>query len=220
MEAVRTAAAILLLAIATVPSAAFAEQGTLSPHDAQLIAQTGFEREVLDIIREVTRGTLHRLSGYDEDGYQILVNGIVASIPHGKAGQVLTELRGRLAARRYMAFIVEESPTIRMDRIAVLRGTDQYEILRVMYTHADDGDLVPQDIIDTLKGWEKHYPFEIIGAENDWVELEFKDLPKDLGTFVDEVVEFCPDAVDGSPADVTELIKELYTTRRLLLWWE
>lgn len=221
MHSTGTVAIILLLALIVAPSAASAaERGPLSAHDAQLLSQTGFDRQVFEAVREETRSPLHRLSGYDEDGYQILVNGLTAVVPHGKADQVLAALRRRLAALRYQAFIIEESPTVRTDRIAILRGTDQYEILRVMHTHGEDSEVAPQDIIDVLKEWEKQSPFDIVGAENDWVELEFRVLPKDLKTFINAVIELCPDAVDGSPGEVAELVRELVTTRRLLLWWE
>jgi hypothetical protein len=71
-----------------------------------------------------------------------------------------------------------------------------------------------------LKEWEKTSPFDIIGADNDWVEIEFKSLPKDLKSFAEEVYDFSPDAVDQGPGSTTELANEIQQTKRLFLWWD
>ncbi len=104
--------------------------------------------------------------------------------------------------------------------IGILKGTDQYEILRIMHTDGDEYDITNQDVIDRLKEWEKISSFDIIGADNDWVELEFKTLPRDLKAFVEEVYDFAPDAVDEGPGTVNGLMKEIQQTKRLFLLWE
>jgi hypothetical protein len=220
MDAVRTLAAALLLSVAGSLPAGAADPAAFPAHDAQLLSQTGFDRDVLETVREEAQAPLHRLSGYDEDGYRILVSGIAVSVAHGRAGQVLASLRARLAPRGYQAFIIEESPTVRTDRIAVLRGTDQYEILRIMHTHGERSGIAPEDIIDTLKSWERRSPFRITGAENDWVEIEFKAMPKDVAALADEVAELCPEMAEEGAAGAGDLRKELVETRRLMLWWD
>jgi len=71
-----------------------------------------------------------------------------------------------------------------------------------------------------LKEWEEYSSFDILGADNDWVELEFKSLPRDLKAFAEEVYDFCPDAVDQGPGSVKGLIKDIIRTKRLFLWWD
>ncbi len=119
-----------------------------------------------------------------------------------------------------MAFVVEMNDAIKVDKIGVMKGTDQYEILRIMHTDGDDYDISNQDVIDWLKELERKAPFEIIGADSDWVEIEFKTLPKDLKAFAEEVYDFCPDAVDQGPGSVEDLVKEIRKTNRLFLWWD
>lgn len=201
--------------------AASKHQASLSPHEELLAAQTGFEREVFMLIREETQEHLHRMSGYNEDGYQIMVDGIVVSIGQSRAGQVLSALRQKLAPRKYMAFIIDMNDGIKTDKIGIIKGTDQYDILRIMQTNGDDYEISNADVIDRLKEWEKNWQFEIIGAENDWVEIEFKSLPRDVKAFAEEVRDFCPDAVDqGAGGNLAGLVKELKATKRLYLWWE
>jgi hypothetical protein len=172
------------------------------------------------MVKETTRQHIHRLIGYDENGYQIIAPGIAVPVPEDKTDSMLTTLRQKLSPLHYMSFVVEMNAGLKIDKIGILKGTDQYDILRVMHTNGDDYEISNQDIIDRLKEWEKCWLFDIIGAENDWVEIEFKSLPKDLKAFVEEVYEFSPDAVDQGWGSVEGLIKEITKTNRLFLWWE
>jgi hypothetical protein len=89
-----------------------------------------------------------------------------------------------------------------------------------MHTDGDEYDISNQDVIDRLKEWEINSPFDIIGADSDWVEIEFKILPKDLTAFAEEVHDFSPDAVEQGPGSIAALAKEIQKTKRLLLWWD
>jgi len=193
---------------------------TLSPYAEELARTIKFDRKVMIMVKEATQEHIHRLIGYDENGYQIIAPGIAVPVPDDRSDDILAALRRKLRPRQYMAFIVEMNAGLKTDMIGILKGTDQYEILRVMQTNGDDYDISNQDIIDRLKEWEKCCSFDIIGAENDWVELEFKSLPEDLKAFAEEVYEFSPDAVDQGWGSVDGLIKEIKKTNRLFLWWD
>jgi hypothetical protein len=118
-----------------------------------------------------------------------------------------------------MAFIIEINNTLKIDKIGIIKGTDQYDILKVMHTNGDEDDVSHEEVIAKLKGWEKRFTFEIIGAENDWVEIEFRIMPRDLTAFADEIYVFSPDAVDEGVGSLAALIKEINTTKRLMLLW-
>jgi hypothetical protein len=193
---------------------------TLSPYAEELAKTIKFDRQVLITAKEESGSSIYRLIGYDEKDYQIIAEGIVVPVPEDRTDMVLDSLREKLTPLKYMAFVVEMNAGIKTDKIGILRGTDQYEILRVMHTDGDDYDISNEDVIERLKEWEKNSPFDIIGADNDWVEIEFKTLPKDLKSFAEEVYDFCPDAVDQGPGSVSELITEIQQTRRLFLWWD
>jgi hypothetical protein len=211
---------LFLLLIVVRPAAAADSVVTLSPAEEQLAVQIGFEKDVLLLVKESTRNPLHRLSGYDEDGYQIMANGFVATVVRSQSDQVLWSLRERLKPRKYMAFLIESINALKTDKIAIIKGTDPFDILTIMHTNGDDDDVSHDDVVNKLKQWGKRCPFEIVGAENDWVEIEFRIMPRDLKAFVEEVYEFCPDAVGEGAGNVTRLIKEIDTTKRLMLWWE
>ena len=212
------AAVFLLFSAATVCAAE--PSPALSPSEEQLILQTGFERPILQIIKEETQSALHRLRGYDEKGFQIIVRGIVTSVPESRTERLLSALRTRLAPFGVRAFIVDINEPIKSDQIGFLKCADQYEILRVMYTNGNEDDITHEDILERMKEWEHKYPFDIVGAEHDWVEIEFKVVPENVKAFAEEVYDFSPDVVDEDLGTVQELVKDLQATKRLLMWWE
>ena len=193
---------------------------TLSPQAEELAKSVKFDRQVLIMAKEESGASIYRLIGYDEKNYQIMADGIAVTVPEIRTDMVLDSLRRKLTPLKYMAFVVEMNAGIKTDRIGILKGTDQYDILRVMHTDGDDYDISNEDVIERLKDWEKSSPFDIIGADNDWVEIEFKTLPQDLKAFAEEVYDFCPDAVDQGPGSVGGLITEIELTKRLFLWWD
>ena len=209
----------VLLAVA-VPASGEKKEAGLSPHEEEIARRIGFDKEVLTLLKEETREPIHRLTGYDEDGYQIMADGVSVSAPQDKVEQLLAGLKPKLRRKGYMAFIVEMNDGIKTDKIGVLKGIDPYDILRVMQTNGDNDDVSNEDVIAKLREWGKGSPFEIIGAENDWIEIEFKKLPKNLKSFVEDLEDFCPDAVEDGASAEEELVKELQKTRRLHLSWD
>jgi len=209
---------VLVLAALLLLAAAEPLNG-LSVLEERIASPIGFEKDILMLVKEEARSPLHRLSGYDEDGYQIMANGLTVSVPRSRSEQVLWLLRDKLKPRKYMAFIIEINDTLKIDKIGIIKGTDQYDILRVMHTNGDDDDVSHEEIIEKLKGWGKRCPFEIIGAENDWVEIEFRVMPRDLKVFAEEIYDFSPDTVDEDTGSLSALIKEINATKRLMLLW-
>ncbi len=192
----------------------------LSPHAEEVARQIGFDRQVLIIVKEETLERIQRLTGYDENDDPVMVNGISADVPEDLSAHILMKVRARLKTLRYMAFVVSMNDGFKRETIGVIKGADQYEILRIMRTNGGQYDILNEDVVGRLKDWEKSFSFEIVGADNDWVEIEFKTLPKDLAAFAEEVYDFCPDAVDQGPGSVSGLVKDIQTTRRLFLWWD
>lgn len=192
----------------------------LTPHEELLAGQIGFDREILRLVKGVVPGHFHRMNGYDRNGYQIVVNGFTVAVPEQESGRALAVLRQSLSPKKHMAFLVEVNETIRSDKVGILKGTDPYDILRVMQTNGDDYDITNEDIIERLKEWGKKHPFEILGAEYDWVELEFKTVPEDVRAFAEEVSDFCPDAAGQDAGGIDGLIRDITDTKRLLLWWD
>ena len=205
---------------ASVVSKVTGSQITLSPRAEELAKSIKFDRQVLIIVKQITQERITRLVGYDENDYQIVAPGIAVSVPEENTDKVLVDLRTKLLSLHYMPFIVEKNPGLKLNKIGVIKGTDQYEILRIMHTDGDEYDISNQDVIERLKEWQKISSFDIIGADSDWVEIQFKTLPRDLQSFAHEVYEFSPDAVTRGPHGIDKVIESIKKTKRLILLWE
>ncbi len=185
----------------------------------QLAAQIGFDQAVLDLVQKLAGAPVRRLVGYDENGFQVMARGAVVSVPRDRAEQVFRALRKELRPRGFLAYFVEINDAIKTDKIGVLKGLDQLDILRVMSTNGGD-DVSHEDVMEQVGEWSRRYSFDIIGAENDWIWIEFRTLPSDLKAFAQEVCDFSPDAVDEGTGNAASLTKEIAATKRLLLSWE
>ncbi len=220
MSPVRHLAALCLLSLVAVASSMASECApALTAHEERLADEVGMDKDVLLVVREEARNDLHRMVGYDDKGYQILAPGVVVSVPRSRTDAVLRSLREKLRPRKYLAFLIETNNAIRRDKIGIIRGTDQFDILQVMHTNGEEDDVSHEEVVERLKVWHKKYPFEIIGAENDWVEIEFRSVPADLKALAEEVEDFSPDAVDEGAGSIAGLMKEVTATKRLLLFW-
>jgi hypothetical protein len=193
---------------------------TLSSASEALAKSLKFDRQVLIIAKGESQDHIGRLIGFDEENYQIIAPGIVISVPEDKTDHILSSLRKKLLPLKYMPFVVEMNEGLKIDKIGIIKGTDQFEILRIMHTAGGEYDISNQDVIDRLKEWEVNSPFDILGADSDWVEIEFRILPKDLTAFAEEVYDFCPDAVDEGSGGIADLAKEIQKTKKLFLWWD
>lgn len=212
---------VLLLVMIGIAAAGPKKPVTLTPSEEDMAKKAGFDRQVLLLVRElVGEEHIHRLTGYNEEGYQIMSKGISVSVPEDKTDHMLSLLRHKLRPLKHMAFVVETNEGIKTDKIGILKGTDRYDILRLMQTNGNSYDITNDDIIEKLKEWEKCYPLEITGANYEWVEIEFRTLPRDLKAFAGEVGEFCPDAIDDGATGTEEFVRDLKKTKELFLWWE
>ena len=223
MKSMRTGimtAALVLALLPPVPAGSAELTLPLTHSEEQLAIQIGFEKDVLMLVKEVARSPLYRLNGYDENEYQIMANGVVATVARSRSDRVLWELRDRLRPRKYMAFLIEVNSVRKTDKIGIIRGADQFQILSIMHTNGDDEDVTHEAVVGRLKAWTKRCSFEIIGAENDWVEIEFRIMPQDVKAFAEEVYDFSPATVNDGPGSVAGLVKEINATRRVTLSWE
>lgn len=218
LRSFRLLGVVLVLFASVLPGAAQAKG--LSPHEEELTRRIGFDRSVVLLVKEAGPEHVRRLIGYNEDGYQLLADGITVIVAQERAGRALSALRRQLSSRGYQVFLVDENTSTGTATIGVLRSSDHYDILRVMQTRGVDHDVMNEDVIAKLKSWEKRSAFRISGAGYDWVEIEFLRLPADLKAFAQDAGEFCPNAADDEAGGPEGLAGEIRRTKRLSLWWD
>ncbi|MDR4885989.1 DUF4253 domain-containing protein [Fredinandcohnia sp. QZ13] len=192
----------------------------------EMLKEPGFTQEVLNIIKQVSNNNLQPLKIndlYKDD--RIATVGISFMTFEEEAEKLVVELQSKIKHLGYYAFMNERNfikGNKSKCRIGVLKGTDQFELLKILQTNGDNYDISNDDVISKLKQWNKRYPFSIIGADFDWIEAKFKVLPSDqhIKSFAKEMYEFCPDIVEQGTGSIEELIEEIKDTKKLFLWWD
>ena len=175
--------------------------------------------EALAIINKHTNGRVqpfYKTDLYTEKRAEIV--GVWVESKPEEAEPVALILREKLAPLNYLVFICD----FECKKIAMIHGSDQFDILKVQQTNGDNYDISNEMVISKLKKWNERYPFTIQGADYDWLEANFQVLPEDreLKTLAKEIYKFCPDIVEQGSGSIDELIKEMKDTRKLYLWWD
>ncbi|OGF64677.1 MAG: hypothetical protein A2Y62_08265 [Candidatus Fischerbacteria bacterium RBG_13_37_8] len=196
------------------------ENAVMKSEEKSLARQLNFDEKALQMLKDETGGTIQQLTAYSEDGSITTTEGISVGVPQDKAESVITKLRPEMRTMGYIIFLREMNFGGSPDMIGVIKGTDKYEVLRLMQTNGANYDLSTEDVIAKLKEWEARYPFELFGADFDWVEVDLKEVPSDIEAFAHEVHEFCPDVVEQGTETVEALADEISRRKKIYLWWD
>ncbi|SIO50570.1 DUF4253 domain-containing protein [Chitinophaga niabensis] len=129
-------------------------------------------------------------------------------------------LKDKLREHGYFIFVCEANFGHSPDKIGVIKSNDQFDILRFMATDGINYDIENADVIEKLQQWHSKYPFEIVGAAQDWVEAKFVGALPDFNAFAQDVYDFCPDIVDQGTETVEALGDEMKNSAALYLWWD
>ncbi|MBT2691602.1 DUF4253 domain-containing protein [Bacillus sp. ISL-55] len=183
------------------------------------VEQSGISQEALVIVRSSINGRIHPF--YKVDLYtekQADLVGICVEVKQEEAEQLVLNLKEELKSIDYQAFICDSNH----EKIAIIPGSDQFDILRFQQTNGDNYDISNERVISKLKDWYRRYPFIIIGSDYDWIEANFEVFPegKALKAFATEIYKFCPDIVEQGSGSINGLIEEMRETRKLILWWD
>jgi hypothetical protein len=104
--------------------------------------------------------------------------------------------------------------------IAIVQCSDQFELVKYMHTNGLNYNVTNEQIIERLRKWNMDSPFKIITADEDRIEADFIQLPKDLNKFASDIYSFCPDVIDQGAGSEENLIKYFKTEKSFWLWWD
>lgn len=202
---------------------------TLDESETALADTLGFDKEILLEVKSYAQAPLSQLktifSEYLPETKKIEQtitrhNGITFSTDQERAKKIILQLKDSLKAKGYRIFLSEMHFGYSPDQVAIIKTKDQFDILRVKQTDGINYGLDNNAVITQLKKWHEMYPFEITGADLDWMEAEFIQQPKDMLEFAKEVYKFCPDVVEQGTETVERLAQEMKRSNTLYLWWD
>src|SRR5262249_12702507 len=145
--------------------------------------------------------------------------GVVLVTDPGRGRDVLRAVRGKLETSPYTAYLYDEGFGRKPDRIAVVKGLDEYGYLDVAGTDGINHGLDHAQVVERYRAWDSAYGLALVGAGQDWLEAAITTPPSDWLAFAKEVYAFCPDVVDQGTNSVDELARTLRESRTLYLWW-
>jgi len=218
---------LLSLSLATVICSCHAGENTKpssSSKDYALADAMHYDHAIIDALRETIPGSINRLKPTLND----------ATAYHGPKEALQFEfdvntdnnkdfehLRTMLKQQGYLLFKSEENFGATPDKYAVLKTSDQFDIVKFRATCGPNYDINNDSIMLKLHQWYRQQPFEITGADADWVEMHLDKLNQTSAlAFANEVYEFCPDLTEQGAETVENLADEMLQTKRLFLWWD
>lgn len=160
--------------------------------------------------------------GVETEADPIFLKGLVFQETNDKSYDLVFKLKGSFKQKGYTIFLLENNFGLnkKLDNIAVLKTTDQYQVLKQIQTNGINYDIETDSLIKIIKQFDKKYSLELVGASGDWCEFIIHKPPTDWLALANEVYKICPDVVDQGAGDVEALAEELKRTKSLYFWWD
>jgi Domain of unknown function (DUF4253) len=150
------------------------------------------------------------------------INGVMSEARSEKSWEIVNELSVALRKEGLLIFVFEENFNFagQPNKIAIIKGNDQFEILRIMKTHASSLGIDNSMVVAKLKQWDSEFGLVITGAGVDWLQANFAKQPEQMRTFAKEAYKFCQDIVEQGTGTIDALGEEMARTNVLYLWWD
>ncbi|WP_013334655.1 DUF4253 domain-containing protein [Gloeothece verrucosa] len=181
-----------------------------------------------------------KITEYQDYVLKFIVEGVSAIGHLSKIRELIAEFQSALLLEGYLLFATEYKQTENQGKAILIKSYNSYDILTIQLTNGANYNITNHDIVHLLEQWAKFCAFQIIGADFDWLELQFQTLPDNLNAFAQEIYEFCPNILtqgyigeslseDASIEDweealdnqtIEDLAEFLQKTKTLFLWWD
>ncbi len=192
-----------------------------------LLDSIGFETKALLAIRAVSDSIIFRHNvAFDTDGKSKLDalslndKGFYFKADQKKSRNIVLQLREPMRSTGYLIYISEMNYGYSPDKIAVIKSTDQFDILKYEMTNGLNYDIKTEAIVQKLTEWSTQINFKIIGAGFDFVDAVFLNEPEDMSSFVKDIALFCPDVITQGTGTVERLEVEYRRSNGFYLWWD
>ena len=174
----------------------------LTTAERRLNTAIGFDEDITNLIKDTTGRSLRRLRAVAGPTTDVVryedTAGLSVEVSREESMSLLNELQPQLLPRGYRAFwseIFRRNGGSLSDELAVVKGADDMEIIRLRCTNGSNYGVETEDIILRLQSWRSRCQFQVAGSSGSWIAVIFATLPADLCMFAEEVYEFCPDTV-------------------------
>ena len=147
----------------------------------------------------------------------------VRSLPQQRAGEIFDEHYDTFLLSGYLMFLTNldfDDKYNSLYDLAVIAGTDQYDILRVVNTEAPNYDLTNDEIVGALKQWEADVEFRIKTADEDRVEADILQMPDNVEAFAIKIYDLSPDTVYQGAGSLEAVVTDIKEDEYFWMWWD
>ena len=130
--------------------------------------KTSFDTGLIDEIKKLTKTNAKQLPAIDQETGEILeskYDGVYFDTTHEKAIAIVRSLKPKFRENGYLIFVFEGDNDIK--GVAVIKGTDDLDILRYRRTDGINYDLENADIVAKISEWKSKYGLTVIGCSRD-----------------------------------------------------
>ena len=192
--------------------------------EKSLLDSLKFDKSVIGAVKNLSHDTITRFYSYYYEGASTeevaFKEGIQLKADANSASQMVDNLYVSFKSKGYFIFSAEQNYGYGPDIVAIIRSNDQFDILKIRGTNAANHNHDEKWVMELAKSIHAKFPFEIIGADQDWFEAKFIEPPTDWLAFAQELYEVCPDIVDQGSGSVEGLANEMKKTNSLYMWWD
>lgn len=211
------------------------ENGTVSvltERERVLCDSIKFDPVILSDVRELTNAPVEAFhyslskmvdsAGNETELDPIYMPGFVFEETEMNTEKILEELHDSLKAKGYYLFVLERNYGManQKDMMAILKTTDQFEVLKHIETNGINYDIDTDSVVAIMKGFDKRYQLDLIGANGEWCEFIIKGENVDWKKLAEEAYLVCPDIVDQGVGSIEDLVTSMQQTKRLYFWWD
>lgn len=183
-----------------------------APASPEEMSALGVDAELAEMMRNRTSGTGTLLEGADRDA----PIGVEWPIESTASVTLVQQLRAELGKRGLVVFVADRNYGTGPDHVAIVRATEPFEVIAKRVVPPGRNR---EEWIAKLRAWHAEAPWDLLGAGEDWLEIEFRAALANPDRWVDEIATAAPSVTQGSDGRVA-LREALVRTRRALLWWE
>lgn len=213
---------VLILVMALFPLIGCGQKSVLKHTEIDLLTKFEFKADLFVEIKEVTKNDIKQLPAIEEETGDVLndkfFDGIYSETDDERAFDFVKKTKTTFKENGYLIFVFEGEGNKK--NIAVIKGTDELDILRYRRTNGKNYGFGNSYIVNKISEWKAKYGLMVIGCGRDWLQVEFDKLPADLDDFANEAFTFCPDSVDQGVGTIEKLKEAILELKGVWLWWD
>lgn len=152
------------------------------------------------------------------------INGVIfKGVYEDKARQIIKSESGKLKAQGYYIYLTNlnfDKAFRSLRDIAIVKGYDKYDLLKIYDVSGPNYDITNQQVIDQIKSWEKYIKIDFIAFEFDRFEGRIRSINYDISRLAKENYKLCPDVIEQGYETMDKLEKGLQNEKYIWCWWD